>query len=68
VRSSDLPHATWSKSSRSNHGGDGDCVEVTELSGLVAMRDSKGCAGPVLTFTPAEWRAFVGGIRAGEFG
>jgi hypothetical protein len=32
------------------------------------MRDSKDPAGPVLTFTRTEWRAFVGGIQTGEFG
>ena len=31
------------------------------------MRDSKDPAGPVLTFTRAEWRAFLGGMRGGEF-
>jgi Domain of unknown function (DUF397) len=63
VRSSDLPRAGWHKSSRSNIGGDGDCVEVAELSGRVAMRDSKDPAGPVLAFTSTEWRAFLGSIR-----
>ncbi|MGH3871078.1 MAG: DUF397 domain-containing protein [Pseudonocardiaceae bacterium] len=68
MRASDLSHATWCKSSRSNGGGDGACVEVAELPGRVAMRDSKDPAGPVLAFTGAEWRAFVGGVRTGEFG
>jgi hypothetical protein len=68
VRSSDLPRAGWRKSSRSNIGGDGDCVEVAELPGRVAMRDSKDPAGPILTFTHAEWRAFLGGIRTDDLG
>ena len=68
MRSSDHSRATWHKSSRSNDGGDGDCVEVAALPGRVAMRDSKDPAGPVLAFTRAEWRAFLGGVRAGEFG
>ncbi len=34
---------------------------------MVAVRDSKDRQGPVLTFTPAEWRAFVVGVRSGEF-
>ncbi|GAA3751016.1 hypothetical protein GCM10022225_39240 [Plantactinospora mayteni] len=29
------------------------------LPGVVAVRDSKDPAGPVLTFGPAAWRAFV---------
>jgi hypothetical protein len=69
VRSSDLSSATWRKSSRSVGGSDQtNCVEVAELPGRVAMRDSKNPAGPVLTFTHAEWRAFLGGMRGGELG
>ncbi len=68
MRSSDLSRATWRKSSHSNDGGDGECIEVAELPGRVAMRDSKDPGGPVLAVIHAEWRAFVGGIRAGEFG
>jgi hypothetical protein len=38
----------------------GDCVEVAgNLPGVVAVRDSKDPAGPVLTFTPAAWTRFV---------
>jgi hypothetical protein len=32
------------------------------------MRDSKDPAGPVLAFTYAEWRAFLGDVRTGELG
>ncbi len=66
----DLSEAAWRKSSRSN-GGYGDqtaCVEVAEVPVQVAMRDSKDPAGPVLAVTHTEWRAFLGGIRASEFG
>jgi hypothetical protein len=68
VRASDLSHVTWRKSSRSNGGGEGACVEVADLPGRVAMRDSKDPAGPVLVFTHAEWRAFLGGIRTDDLG
>ncbi len=68
VRSSELSHATWRKSSRTNDGGDGACVEVTGLGDEVALRDSKNPSGPVLAITRAEWRVFLGGIRTGEFG
>jgi hypothetical protein len=33
----------------------------------VGVRDSKDRTGPVLTFSPAEWEAFTGGVRDGEF-
>ncbi len=35
---------------------------------IVAIRDSKDPDGPALVFTADEWRAFVSGARAGEFG
>lgn len=56
----ELTGARWRKSSRSNGSG-GNCVEVAEnLSGVVAVRDSKDPAGPVLVFTPDAWGTFVG--------
>jgi len=62
----DLSRAVWHKSSRSN--GPSDCVEVADnLPGAVALRDSKDRTGPVLVFSPDEWRAFIEGAKAGEF-
>jgi hypothetical protein len=56
----------WVKSSLSF--ANGDCVEVASLpDGQIGVRDSKDAAGPVLRFTPSEWKAFVGGARNGEF-
>jgi hypothetical protein len=62
----DLTGAVWRKSIRSS--GSGNCVEVAELGDAVAVRDSKNPGGPVLIFAPEEWRAFVGGVKGGEFG
>jgi hypothetical protein len=57
----------WRKSSRSGPDGD-NCVEIAELSdGGRAVRDSKDPEGPKLLFTAAEWTAFVGGVKDGEF-
>jgi len=62
----ELTNALWRKSTRS--GSSGNCVEVADnLPGVVAVRDSKNPTGPALTFTPAEWMAFIGGVRDGEF-
>jgi hypothetical protein len=55
----DLTGARWRKSTRSNGAG-GNCVEVADnLTGVIAVRDSKDPSGPALTFTPDAWRAFV---------
>ena len=56
----------WIKSSLSF--ANSNCVEVASLSGgHVGVRDSKDTEGPFLRFTPAEWDAFLGGVRNGEF-
>jgi hypothetical protein len=56
----------WIKSSRSH--ANGNCVEIANIErGQVGMRDSKNSTGPVLKFQPEEWRAFLGGVRNGEF-
>jgi hypothetical protein len=61
-----LARDVWHKSTRS--GTQGNCVEVRGLAdGGVAVRDSKNPEGPVLVFTAAEWDAFVGGAKDGEF-
>ncbi len=41
---------------------------VAKVDDIVAVRDSKfGAASPTLIFTSAEWAAFVGGVKDGEF-
>ena len=59
--------AIWKKSSRSNGNGGNNCVEVAVLDTAIAVRDSKSPTGPALIFTHAEWEAFVGGAKDGEF-
>jgi hypothetical protein len=54
----------WHKSSYSGPNG---CLEVAFLEGQVAIRDSKNKQGPVLIFTPTEWRIFLRGVVDGEF-
>ena len=56
----------WFKSSYSY--ASSNCVETAGLpDGVVGMRDSKDICGPVLQFSKAEWQAFLGGVRNGEF-
>lgn len=55
----------WRKSS---HSGADNCVEVAfDDSGNALVRDSQSPTGPILTFTPSEWAAFLGGSKDGEF-
>ncbi|MGH3765369.1 MAG: DUF397 domain-containing protein [Pseudonocardiaceae bacterium] len=61
----DLARAQWRKSSRSSN--QGQCIEVAELPGGTAVRDSKDQDGPALTFTTTEWTAFTAGVRSGNF-
>jgi hypothetical protein len=60
----DLSTSVWRKSTLSGSNG---CVEVAIQDDGVALRDTKDRNGPVLVFSPAEWEAFIGGVRAGEF-
>ncbi len=55
----------WRKSSRTN--GQYACVEVANLPGAMAVRDSKNPDGGMLTIDMQGWSAFVAGIRNDEF-
>jgi hypothetical protein len=56
---------SWKKSSKSGPNG-GSCVEVRRRDSTIQVRDSKDPDGPMLTFTPEEWEAFVDCARKGE--
>jgi hypothetical protein len=61
----DQAQLEWRKSTLSTTNG---CVEVAVVGDRIAVRDSKDRGrGPVLEFTAAEWAAFLGGVRGGEF-
>ena len=62
----DLSRAVWRKSSQSGPNCD-NCVEVAFVDDAILLRDSKHPDGSVLVFTQAEWDAFVGGAKDGEF-
>ncbi len=62
----DRSRLNWHKASYSTTNG-GGCVEVAaNLPELVAVRDSKNPDGPVLVFTPADWREFIADVKAGR--
>jgi hypothetical protein len=67
MSASDVSGARWTKSTRSQNGQ--SCVEwsLDHKPGQISVRDSKDPNGPALNFTPAEWEAFVAGVRDGEF-
>jgi hypothetical protein len=63
---SELTGARWWKSGRSS--AQGNCVETARLAGgAVAVRNSRDPEGPALIFTRAEMRAFLGGVKDGDF-
>ena len=56
----------WHKAAASSDGT--NCVEVRETEDGFLLRDTKdGGQGPVLSFTHAEWEAFLAGVNHGEF-
>ncbi|MEV4481703.1 DUF397 domain-containing protein [Micromonospora coxensis] len=63
----DLTGAVWRRSTRSGGIG-GNCVEVaTNLPGIVAIRDSKDPAGPVLAVGGVTWHRFTTAVTTGQF-
>lgn len=64
MRATDLSHATWRKSSRSNTDG-GNSVEVADnIPSVVPVRDSKAPARGALAFRADAWAAFADGIKS----
>jgi hypothetical protein len=62
----DLDRANWFTSS-TGIPEQANRVEVAFVGEAIAVRDSANPDGPALIFTPAEWDAFVGGAKDGEF-
>lgn len=62
----EIEAAVWRSSSYS--GQSGNCIEVADgFAGAMPVRDSKDPQGPALVFPADAWRAFVDGVRAGDF-
>jgi hypothetical protein len=57
----------WRKSSHSGTQSESDCVEVAGLPGragrAIGVRDSKNPTGPILTLTPADFRALLHHVK-----
>lgn len=58
--------SVWRKSTRSG-GDEGSCVEVAGVGRLVAARDSKDPAGPVLCFGQEAWRSLCTSVKSGSY-
>lgn len=57
----DFRKSSWSKNNPKT------CVEVAIKAEGVAVRDSKNPEVGTQFYTHDEWRAFVGGVKSGEF-
>ncbi|MFF3436750.1 DUF397 domain-containing protein [Streptosporangium sp. NPDC002721] len=65
----ELADVAWHISTRSAD-SNGQCVEAGPLadgSGRVAVRHSRRPEAEVIVYSRAEWEAFVGGVKDGEF-
>ncbi|MGW4457725.1 DUF397 domain-containing protein [Streptomyces albidoflavus] len=69
MRTPNLTHAHWTKSSYSGDNG-GDCIELaTGVTDFAPVRDSKaGAEGPSLPFTRPAWASFLSALQHGELG
>ncbi|MFC6878261.1 MULTISPECIES: DUF397 domain-containing protein [Actinomadura] len=61
----DTDEHCWRKPRQSS--SEGNCVEVADLGGGVAVRDSKNPDGPMLTITPGGWRTLADRVKRGAY-
>ena len=59
-----LPDIPWRTAVKSSGGS---CVKVARRDGVIMVADSKHLGGPVLSYTPQEFDAFLDGAKNGEF-
>ena len=62
----DLTNAVWQGSDAETPKGGGR-IEIAFVEDKICMRNGEDPDSPVLVFTEAEWDAFVGGAKDGEF-
>ncbi len=63
MKKADLTGAVWRTSSHSS--GNGQCVAVAVVEGVVAVRDSKDPCGSAVVVAAGGFSAFVRGVRDG---
>jgi hypothetical protein len=59
-----MQNPQWRKSTRSQ---DTNCLEVAVVDGGVLLRDTKNPDSLTLAIPADQWRAFVAGVKDGEF-
>jgi len=43
------------------------CCVAVKIGDMVEVRDTKNHDSPTLSFNKDEWKAFIGGVKKGEF-
>ncbi len=43
------------------------CCVAVRIGDMVEIRDTKNPNGPTLSFNKEEWKAFIDGVKLGEF-
>jgi hypothetical protein len=61
---SPVPDGHWRTASKS---AGGNCVQIARRNDVIMVGDSKNPGGPILSYTLAEWDAFLDGAKQGEF-
>jgi Domain of unknown function (DUF397) len=46
--------------------GNGACVEIAQVNGQIAIRDSKDPEGPILNYSVRAFRSFLGVTKNGR--
>ncbi|MET8046982.1 DUF397 domain-containing protein [Streptosporangium sp. NPDC005286] len=70
INPGELAGVAW-RISTGSADGNGRCVEAGPLAdsrGRVAVLHSRRPGDEVIVYTRAEWEAFIGGVKDGEFG
>jgi Domain of unknown function (DUF397). len=58
--------AAWQKSSFSGNADGTDCLELSATDGAIHLRESNNPEA-IITTSPAKLKAFILGVKAGEF-
>ncbi|MEU4158240.1 DUF397 domain-containing protein [Actinoplanes sp. NPDC026670] len=60
----DRDNLPWRKARKSSAG---NCVEIARMGDSIAVRNSRFPDAGIILYTPAEFDAFIDGVKRGEF-